>query len=461
MADPISALGLAQQCFDLAKAIYDYVQAVRDAPAERLVLSSEMQNVAELIQLLINLGVPGTRAQDDAALLPGEIAGPMQRMKTRMAGIRNTLDLDGEVQAAVGLPSSSSREWRDRMRRKAHEVRQNLTWPFDKDEIVGHLNALERDKTFMMLYLQGNDYMLSQTTQRDVSALKDSSAEMLRSVQITERRVNVLADHHLDERTMAILRWLSGLDFAPRQRQLCAQRRHQEATGVWFLDTPQVRAWLEGAERLLCASGVAGSGKTMLASITVEHISTRLPNVPLAFVFFEHKSQREYGRTAVLAAILRGFLQSEGKVPSDLAKLYDARYHSGDPPEPEEVMEALATFVRRREKVFIVLDALDESSSGSSARHEVLSDILRLCEYGAVYVLVTIRAGHSSHEKFESLAAVAVRADAGDVRRYLLPRMTYMPALIRQDETLKRQVVDGICAKVQDVSVHLHDIRGF
>lgn len=466
MADPISAIGLAQQCYDLAKAIYDYVQAVKDAPAERLILSSEMQNIADLIQLFVNLGVPGTRRDGGMSPLPGEISGPMDRMAKRMDEIRQKLGVPddavsgggGQPEQQLTSPVQSSSGWRDRWRRKAreveskgHEMKFNLKWPFEKEEVIGHLNALERDKTFMTLYLQGNDYMLSRTTQSGVESLQGTTSEILSSVKATQRQVGIITDAHFDQKTRRVLDWLSDLDFAARQRQLCTERSIQEATGEWFLSSQQIRTWLSGDDRLVYATGVAGSGKTMLASITIDHLRKSSPGKPVAFVFFDQNSQREYGHEAVMSSILRQFLQVDGKVPSDLVQSYDAKHASGDPPDPEDVIQALKTHVARRERLFIVLDALDEFSSLPSARSALLEEILPLSEHGSVYILVTARTGHPTHATLESLEAILVKAHTDDVRRYLEPRMDFLPAFISSSIPRRTLVVDGICAKVQDM----------
>lgn len=453
--DPISAIGLAQQCYGFAKVIYDYAQAVKSASSERRLLSAEMQNIANLVQLLIDLKVPGTNARDDAAKLPGEIRGPMDRMARRMRDIcaklgvkPDKLDTSTAEPASplVGSPTPGSRHrfWRGSTS-KMHKLKTDLKWPlFLKDEVLEHLNGLERDKTFMTLFLQSNNYMLTQDLQDGVVDVKEGMNDI-------RHGLSVLLEHSWDSKTDDVLGWLSDLDFASRQRELCAEREIQEATGQWFLASPQFRAWIAGTKQLVFASGVAGSGKTMLASIAIQNILAEKSNATIAFVFFDHKFQREHGKAAILANILKQFLQVDGVIPTDLAQSHEKKHRSGEPPELELILKVLGTWIGRKDNIYIVLDALDEFSARHHDRSSLLDTIFHIAELGNVHILITSRPDSTTHPKLDSMEPITILAQPEDVRRYLEPRMIFMPQLLRRNTELQNFVIDGICEKVQDM----------
>ena len=78
----------------------------------------------------------------------------------------------------------------------------------------------------------------------------------------------------------SILNWLTRMDYTAQQNDFV--RRCQEGTGQWLLNSAQFKSWLNHTRQTLFCPGIPGAGKTILTSIAVEELSTRL--VP-AWVF--------------------------------------------------------------------------------------------------------------------------------------------------------------------------------
>jgi hypothetical protein len=86
-------------------------------------------------------------------------------------------------------------------------------------------------------------------------------------------------NNHLDQESQAIIDWLSPLNFFPTQTDTL--HRRENGTGEWLFKTPEFKAWLSRAEKILWCSGLriptllykqaytnlhlAGAGKTILA----------------------------------------------------------------------------------------------------------------------------------------------------------------------------------------------------
>jgi hypothetical protein len=76
----------------------------------------------------------------------------------------------------------------------------------------------------------------------------------------------------LDEDRKKILDWLSPMNYAELQSDIFHNR--QQGTGEWFLKSPPFIEWLEGKKKTLFCPGIPGAGKTMIASIAVNHLKT-------------------------------------------------------------------------------------------------------------------------------------------------------------------------------------------
>jgi hypothetical protein len=80
----------------------------------------------------------------------------------------------------------------------------------------------------------------------------------------------------LDELRKKILDWLSPIDYMELQSDTFHKR--QKGTGEWFLKSAPFIEWLEGKNKTLFCPGIPGAGKTMVASIVVNHLKTSFPD---------------------------------------------------------------------------------------------------------------------------------------------------------------------------------------
>ncbi|KAF3271318.1 hypothetical protein TWF217_005716 [Orbilia oligospora] len=69
-------------------------------------------------------------------------------------------------------------------------------------------------------------------------------------------------------------------------------RRRVTGTGKWLLDEPNFKDWCSGknSHRVLCCSGIPGAGKSVLASLVIDHITALsngpVLNVGIAFIYY-------------------------------------------------------------------------------------------------------------------------------------------------------------------------------
>src|SRR6266536_6378666 len=108
----------------------------------------------------------------------------------------------------------------------------------------------------------------------------------------------------------AILNWLTPIDYAPQQSDFISRR--QEGTGEWLLNSDEFQAWLNTSKQTLFCPGMPGAGKTIIASIVVDHVCTRFqkdPSIGIAYIYCNFRQQHDQKPEDILASLLKQLVQ--------------------------------------------------------------------------------------------------------------------------------------------------------
>jgi Cdc6-like AAA superfamily ATPase len=111
----------------------------------------------------------------------------------------------------------------------------------------------------------------------------------------------------------AILNWLTPIDYAPQQIDYIARR--EEGTGQWLLDSVEFQSWLKKTDgQCLFCPGIPGAGKTILAAIVVEELTTtfqsRGDNVGVAYIYCNFKRYHEQRAEDLCLSLLKQLVQA-------------------------------------------------------------------------------------------------------------------------------------------------------
>ena len=181
--------------------------------------------------------------------------------------------------------------------------------------------------------------------------------------------------------------WLGAPD--PSINQNAASKKCQKATGSWFVQGPQFLYWKDRPNAFLWLHGFTGCGKTILCSTIVNNIykhTASLAHSALAFYYFDFSNQIKAQASSCLRSIVLQIAQRS----SDITALNNLHrvYATGTPPS-DELLEVLRQMLQSFQRVYIVLDALDECTE-----QEELFDLLtkmRLWHVESLCILVTSR----------------------------------------------------------------------
>ncbi|RYP27804.1 hypothetical protein DL767_007516 [Monosporascus sp. MG133] len=217
-----------------------------------------------------------------------------------------------------------------------------------------------------------------------------------------------------------ILDWLTPVDYVPQQNDYLSRR--QAGTGQWLLDSKKFQEWLETGRKTLFCPGIPGAGKTILASIVVNDLTTRFsgdPTIGVAYIYCNFRRQDEQKVDNLLASLLKQLAERRSSLPGTVKDLYDRHKANHTRPSLDEILTVLQSVLALYSRVFIVVDALDECQVSDGCRMKFLSEIFGLQAKSGPNIFATSRFIPEVTEKFKGSTTCEIRAHDEDVRKYL------------------------------------------
>ncbi|KAN0087343.1 hypothetical protein V8E54_001031 [Elaphomyces granulatus] len=250
-----------------------------------------------------------------------------------------------------------------------------------------------------------------------------------------------------DKDRKKLLDWLSPIDYAELQSDTFHKR--QKGTGEWFLKSTPFIEWLEGKEKTLFCPGIPGIGKTMIASIVVDHLKTSFPDdkTGKAFLYCIYKRQDNQKVDDLLASLLGQLAVWQSMVPESIRELYN-KHRRGEKPRlsRNEILEALSSITKTYSRTFIIIDALDECKT-NHIRNELLSEVYKLQEGSDTRLMVTFRPSIVPNPP-SSVRELEIRAYKEDVEGYLSGRMSELPTVVQDSNELQCKIKTRILSLV-------------
>ena len=312
----------------------------------------------------------------------------------------------------------SEMETKMRPKRESTGVLKPLTWLWKSSEITNILKEIEQQKTFMMLAMQGD-------TTRAVLNMESTVSNVHSILEKGEHR--------------AILRWLTKTDPISNHRAACEKR--EPGTGEWFLASHEFTSWLLPG-RSLWLHGIPGAGKTILCSTIIEAVSSRRSqDVPCLYYYFDFSNPQKQTLGNMLYSLLAQL--SSSTVPREIIELYEDCKKGTQEAAIAELVDVLIGIADRCKGMFVILDALDESSEWK-ALFQVLDKILK----SNINLLVTSRKERDIQSALEEVVDYVVpieddRVDA-DVNLHVQECLRTDPDLVKWGDELKQEIIETL-----------------
>jgi hypothetical protein len=239
-----------------------------------------------------------------------------------------------------------------------------------------------------------------QKLEEDVSDIRENLLVALDILQLkgqTHIQDGISEVRSLLERTNAsqvsftIRCWLMAPDASLNHNATCAKCHPN--TGLWLVNGPHFRSWLEERNSFLWLNGFAGCGKSVLCSTAIQHTFRKTRHkrgVGIAFFYFSFNDEVKQDDNGMLRTLLLQLSLQLQDGERGLEQLH-ALYRSGSPPV-HALLGSLRRFLERFRDTYILLDALDESPRNYK-RESVLRAIqmIRNWSIPSVHLLVTSR----------------------------------------------------------------------
>ncbi|KAF4501469.1 hypothetical protein FAGAP_2340 [Fusarium agapanthi] len=245
------------------------------------------------------------------------------------------------------------------------------------------------------------------------------------SVRDTNATVNTM---HADSRRQKIERWLK----SPRSSTNVAKakKRRHDGTGQWFIQSPTFSEFKAGSRKHLWLHGVAGCGKTVLSSQILDDLSA-IDGIITLVHYFDFNDVEKQCLDGLLRSLAIQLYQNDG---------------SKDPGE-SQLESCIKSMLRAVDRVFILIDALDECKS----RDSLLSWIGQFTVEN-VQFLLTARPGGDIQPQIvhflgeENCLGLDKNAVNGDIKSYVLSVLDTTPRFT--EKALSEELRKDICTKV-------------
>ncbi|KAK6499967.1 hypothetical protein TWF481_010324 [Arthrobotrys musiformis] len=265
-------------------------------------------------------------------------------------------------------------------------------------------------------------------------------------------KVNSILDRQDD---LAILDWLTPIYYTSQQTDYLNQR--QPGTGEWLLGSSQYQGWLNQSapSKILFCPGIPGAGKTILTSIVVDDLTTRFSNSKfgIAYIYCNFRRKDEQNIQSLLASLLKQLAlgSTQSTLPAAVKEMHKRSTEKRMRPSIDDMLKSLHSVAQGYERVFIIIDALDECQTSNNCREIFLSKLFQLHSQCGANLFITSRALPEIMKKFEGIEAeiLEVRAQKEDVRNYLDAQISSSGEQLLTDcrEEIKTEItniVDGM-----------------
>jgi hypothetical protein len=432
--DPLSITASIIAIIQISSDIVSYVNGATGATKERKRLRDEVRACEFILQRLNDEASDveeGNMWSETIKALEGPGA-PLGRLRDALSIVR------AKLEPKKGLKKAFS----------------TLKWPFDEKEVEKVISAIEREKNLLNLALANNCRKLVQEIKKSSKENTRLLAELIDSIekgweqnqsQFDEVKDNLehiqgsqadlkddldrLHDRKKNREAVqlrqTVLDWLTPIDYAPEQNEFI--HRRQAGTGQWLLDSVQYQSWLKTSKQTLFSPGIPGAGKTILTSIVIDDLNTRLQNNPsigMAYLYCDFRRRDEQKAEDSLASLLKQLSQEQSTLPGSLKRLHDQHKDKRTRPSFDEISKTLHDVAAMYSRVFIVVDALDEYQVSDGCRMRLLSEILSLQAKCGANLFTTSRFIPEIIETFKDAISLEIRASDEDMRIYLTNRIS-------------------------------------
>ncbi|KAK3685175.1 hypothetical protein B0T22DRAFT_537570 [Podospora appendiculata] len=439
----IAVIQMADRVIDLCK---NYLGAARDAPADlRLILfeTSSIKSVLDNLHFLTSCSHGPSTLE---SLAGGD--GPIEGCRRLICELEELLSgpPGGSNEDGVAADGGTKRQ-------KVKTVLTALAWPAKGSKAKKLLGQLSQHKETISLALTTDsaaEVKCPMLDRRDIKEIKAKTTHIQNTLTNLQKQ--------------KVHKWLQSTDPRPLHYRACEQ--YEIGTGDWMLRSDEWKAWLDSKTRCLWIHGIPGAGKTILASHMIEsskelnrsddydsdsdnETARETSSVHLYFYCYFGHNQDE--AVPFLRWVVDQLCRLAEHIPPRLYRLYK----EGGQPNLVDLMHSLAEILKKFERVYLFVDAVDESMPRENLLR-VIRDLATDSRFDNVRTMVTSRQ-YIDIENVMSEISIPVSMNNPlldeAIRIYVEAQLEKHPKLRRWPAYLQEEVLEALSAKAKGIAL--------
>ncbi|KPM44161.1 hypothetical protein AK830_g2367 [Neonectria ditissima] len=421
-----SIAGLVQLTGAVFKLVTKFCKEARDAPAKVQDLATQTRDLAGVLENLRLL----------ASSLEITDSNPSLKLQH--------LDSCAETLGAISSKLVKAQEDFD-SGKAAKRLSRRLKWPFslsDTKDLVANL-ASQREILQLALSTDSMDALLKSLAKQDE----------LHSMM--ERKLSFDTRVELNKRRKEIINFF--LRVKPQDYLNISSDLRHKATGSWLTNSDATFAkWKDGSNSKLWLSGIPGSGKTVLCGLVVETILLQSDeSTAVSYAFCDYKNPDTYLPENIIAALAVQLAQQSEDAFDLLEDYFDILHPENQlqmQPKREELVDLMQGMAEMYDKVFVVVDGLDECGDHVSQMTQSLKSLVDRSE--------TISAAFFSRKEEEIREELEGEFDHIEVEAHTKDLEDYTLAEVNKRKVLKKLEVTNPALYKDILTTLVKDARG-
>ena len=239
----------------------------------------------------------------------------------------------------------------------------------------------------------------------------------------------------------------------------------QEGTGTSLLATSEYQSWLPGEIKTLFCIGVAGSGKTVLASQVIDILlqDVEYKDNPVLYFFADMGMKQAEPQTpaSIVANFLRQIISHNQHISTQTRRGFEQHIMEGKRLTTEELLACIERETMGTTRIFFVIDALDELAD--SCREELLGCLCHLQRKCTMSLMATSRPSLGTDQLFAHMfpdyRRLGIRQTQEDIEAYLAGQMHRLPDVVMRNTDLQAYIKTEIMSHSEGVYVCDHTRR--
>lgn len=262
-------------------------------------------------------------------------------------------------------------------------------------------------------------------------------------------------DKQTTQQEQDILEWLDRNNYEPQYQTHLSRR--EEQTGEWFVESSEFKAWVSEKGRGLTCHGVPGSGKTIMSSIVIDHLSRQFQcdgNTAIAYIFCDAQNQEEGLPHRYVSNLAKQLAKQLAQIqfPDRLRTLYKNHQAKQSSREKKETVDLLLDLAARytEKRLFIIIDALDECNA--DVRDDLIEHVSQLQQKSRANILLTTRPipEITDDRRLYQYRQLEIRAREDDIRQFISSWIPKLKGRVQEDAALQEKIKDVILKRADD-----------